>query len=52
VATDPTLMSTYVGGPAGAVDALLGSLLEVHRAAPDDPIGHDADPVNPAPTRF
>src|SRR4051794_16016954 len=25
VATAPTLMSTYVGGPAGAVDALLGS---------------------------
>jgi len=52
VATDPTLMSTYVGGPAGAVDALLGSPLEVHPASPDDPIGHDTDPVNPAPTRF
>jgi hypothetical protein len=52
VATDPTLMSTYVGGPAGAVDALLGSLLEVYPAAPEDPVGHDTDPVNPAPTRF
>jgi hypothetical protein len=45
-------MSTYVGGPAGAVDALLGSPLEVHPASPDDPIGHDTDLVNPAPTRF
>jgi hypothetical protein len=52
VATDPTLMSTYVGGPVGAVDALLGSRLEVYPAAPDDPVGYDTDPVNPAPTRF
>ena len=51
VATDPTLMSTYVGGPAGAVDALLGSLLEAHPASPDDPVGHDTDPVNPIPPR-
>src|ERR671932_624471 len=47
VATDPALMSTYVGGPAGAVDALLGSLLEAHPAVPDDPVGYDTDPVNP-----
>ena len=52
VATDPTLMSTYVGGPAGAVDALLASLLEVYPASPDDPVGFDADRVNPAPSRF
>jgi hypothetical protein len=52
VATGPTLMSTYVGAPVGAVDALLGSLLEVYPASPDDPIGYDTDPVNPAPTRF
>ncbi len=51
VATDPTLMSTYVGGPAGAVDALLGSLLEAHPATPDDPVGHDTDPVNVVPPR-
>ncbi|SDN37770.1 hypothetical protein SAMN05660642_04696 [Geodermatophilus siccatus] len=51
VATDPTLMSTYVGGPAGAVDAVLGSLLEAHPATPDDPVGHDTDPVNPIPPR-
>ncbi len=52
VATDPTLMSTYVGGPAGAVDALLASLLVVHPASPDDPVGFDADQVIPAPSRF
>jgi hypothetical protein len=51
VATAPTLMSTYVGGPAGAVDALLGSLLEAHPATPDDPVGHETDPVNPIPPR-
>jgi hypothetical protein len=51
VATAPTLMSTYVGGPAGAVDALPGSLLEAHPATPDDPVGHETDPVNPIPPR-
>jgi hypothetical protein len=51
VATAPTLMSTYVGGPAGAVDTLLGSLLEAHPATPDDPVGHETDPVNPIPPR-
>ncbi len=52
VATDPTLMSTYVGGPAGAVDALLASLLEAHPAFPEDPVGYDTDPVNPVPPRL
>lgn len=52
VATDPTLMSTYVGGPTGAVDAVLASSLEAHPASPEDPVGNDTDPVNPAPTRL
>ncbi|WNV75064.1 hypothetical protein [Geodermatophilus sp. DSM 44513] len=52
VATDPTLMSTYLGGPDGAVDAVLTSPLEAHPAQPEDPVGFDADRVNPAPSRW
>ena len=46
VATDPELMSTYVAGPAAVVDALLASRLEVHPAAPGDPVGYAADTLN------
>jgi len=52
VATDPRLMSSYVGGPAGAVQAVLASPLEAHPASPEDPVGFDADRVNPTPSRF
>ncbi|MGY1811658.1 hypothetical protein [Blastococcus sp. SYSU D00820] len=51
VMTGPTLMSTYVGGPAEVVDALLTSRLEAHPARPEDPVGIGTDPVNPTPRR-
>lgn len=51
VATDPELMSTYVAGPAGLVDALLASRLEVHPARPGDPVGYAADTLNPVAPR-
>lgn len=52
VATGPTLMSTYLGGPAGAVAAVLASPLEAHPAFPEDPVGFAADRINPAPSRW
>ncbi|SEO65047.1 hypothetical protein [Trujillonella endophytica] len=51
VATDPELMSTYVGGPVEVLDALLGSRLEVHPARPDDQVDYAADTVNPVAPR-
>jgi hypothetical protein len=51
VATDPELMSTYVGGSVEAVDALLASRLEVHPARPGDLVGYGADTVNPVAPR-
>jgi len=50
VVTDIDLMSTYVGGSAGLVRALLsGEGLEVHPASPDDLVTPGSDPVNPPP---
>jgi hypothetical protein len=51
VATDPELMSTYVAGPVEVVEALLASMLEVHPARPDDPVGYVADALNPVAPR-
>jgi hypothetical protein len=50
VVTDIDLMSTYVGGSAAAVAALLADdRLEAWPAEPDDPVTPDSDPVNPPP---
>ncbi|MFC4051960.1 hypothetical protein ACFOY4_19910 [Actinomadura syzygii] len=46
-ATDIDLDSTYVGGPAGLIDDLLGEpALEVVRVEPTDPIDEDSDQIN------
>jgi hypothetical protein len=50
VVTDIDLMSTYAGGSAAAVAALLeDDGLEAWPAEPDDPVTPDSDPVNPPP---
>jgi hypothetical protein len=50
VVTDTDLMSSYVGGSAAAIAALLGADgLEAYPARPEDPVTPDSDPVNPAP---
>jgi hypothetical protein len=52
VVTDIDLVSTYVGGSAGCIAELLGTPgLEVVPAVPEDPVGFDADTVNPVPAR-
>jgi hypothetical protein len=52
VVTDIDLLSTYVGGSAACIADLLATPgLEVVPAAPDDPVGVDADAVNPQPRR-
>jgi hypothetical protein len=52
VATDVDLMSTYVGGSAACVaDLVATSGLETAPAAPEDPVGYDADRINPVPDR-
>ena len=53
VVTDIDLLSTYVGGSAGCIAELLATPgLEAVPAAPDDPVGVDADTVNPQPQRI
>jgi hypothetical protein len=48
VVTDIDLMSTYVGGSAACIEAVLGDAgLEAFPAAPDDPTSLDA--INPQP---
>ena len=50
VVTDIDLMSSYVGGSAAAVAALLDADgIEAWPAEPDDPVTPDSDPVNPPP---
>ena len=50
VVTDIDLMSTYVGGSAAAVHAVLNADgLEAWPAEPGNPVTPDSDPVNPAP---
>ena len=50
VVTDIDLMSTYVGGSAAAVAAVLDDdALEAWPAEPGDPVTPDSDPVNPPP---
>ncbi len=52
VATDIDLMSTYVGGSAACVAALLATpALEAAPSAPEDATGYAADTVNPLPPR-
>jgi hypothetical protein len=53
VTTDIDLMSTYVGASEAGVAALLETPgVEAWPASPDDPVGFDADRVNPSPERF
>jgi hypothetical protein len=50
VVTDIDLMSTYVGGSADAVGAVLGAPgIEAWPAEPADPVAPGSDPVNPVP---
>jgi hypothetical protein len=50
VVTDIDLMSTYVGGSAAAMAAVLDDVgLEAWPAEPDDPVTPGSDPVNPPP---
>jgi hypothetical protein len=52
VVTDVDLMSSYVGGTAACVaDLLAAPGIEVVPAAAGDPIGFDADRINPVPPR-
>jgi hypothetical protein len=51
VVTDIDLMSTYVGGSAAAMAAVLSAEgIEAWPADPGDPVTPDSDPVNPPPT--
>jgi hypothetical protein len=50
VVTDIDLMSTYIGGSAAAVAAVLDDEgIEAWPADPADPVTPDSDPVNPPP---
>jgi hypothetical protein len=52
VVTDIGLTTTYVGGSAACIADLLATPgLEAVPAIPTDPVGYDADPVNPLPSR-
>ena len=52
VATDIDLMSTYVGGSADCISALLDATeLEAARAAAQTPIDLASDQLNPVPPR-
>jgi hypothetical protein len=52
VATDIDLMTTYVGGSAAAIDALLAHAdLEAAQVPPDQGLGYDTDRINPIPPR-
>src|SRR3954452_13398231 len=51
VVTDIDLMSTYVGGSAAVVAAVLAEEgIDAWPAGPGDPVTPDSDPVNPPPT--